>query len=153
MLALLFVLLPVTVWRYALRETVGCWLECRRIAVRLEQMPDAAVPSASNCAGGAELIRSGALLDTVRRMAEGPGVQVTAYEPVVTLEEQRAAVHTASLTLTGRFEGLLRVANRLERDLPQCRVRSLAWQTTSEPYTRRTQLTLRLYVQQIVIRE
>ena len=63
------------------------------------------------------------------------------------------AVHTARLTLTGGYTALVRLVDTLERTLPACRLRSLDWQTAADRRTRQMQLTLTLYIQQIVIKE
>ena len=60
-------------------------------------------------------------------------------------------IHTAQLTLTGPFAELLRTVETLERRLPACRLRSAEWQTATRPRTRRTQLTLTLYIQQLTL--
>lgn len=46
---------------------------------------------------------------------------------------------------------LLRTVETLERRLPACRLRSAEWQTATRPRTRRTQLTLTLYIQQLTL--
>ena len=50
----------------------------------------------------------------------------------------------------GNF-GLVRTVETLERRLPACRLRSAEWQTATRPRTRRTQLTLMLYIQQLTL--
>ena len=97
-----------------------------------------------------ELILSGGLLDSVRRFAPA-GVRATGYVPVTTLRQDGIEIHTAQLTLTGSFTELLRTVETLERRLPACRLRSAEWQTATRPRTRRTQLTLTLYIQQLTL--
>ena len=80
-------------------------------------------------------------------------VQVAGYEPLVTLRQDGLAVHTARLTLTGGCTALLRVVAELERALPRCRLRSMEWRTATDRRTRRLQLILTLYIQQIVLKE
>ncbi len=53
-----------------------------------------------------------------------------------------AAVEAPELILSG---GLL------DSRLPACRLRSAEWQTVTRPRTRRTQLTLTLYIQQLTL--
>ena len=65
----------------------------------------------------------------------------------MTLRQDGIEIHTAQLTLTGPFAELLRTVET-ERRLPACRLRSAEWQTVTRPRTRRTQLTLTLYIQQ-----
>lgn len=152
LLALLVVALPWMAWRFALSDTFGAWRECRRLERRLENLdavPAASGPELRTEADMPEAILSGRLLDTLRRMAP-PSVAVAGYLPVVTLREEGIEIHTARVTLTGPFAELLRTVDALERRLPACRLRSAEWQTVAQPRTRRTQLVLTLYVQQLI---
>lgn len=153
LLALLVVVLPWAAWRFALRDTFGTWCDCERLTAQLASMaprPETSQPEAA-VAEGPEVVLSGQLLDVVRQTAIDLRVQVAGYEPLVSLQQDGVAVHTALLTLTGSYTSLLRVAGELERTQPQCRLRSLAWHNTIDRRTRRTQLTLTLYIQQIVL--
>lgn len=153
LLAALVVVLPWAAWHFALRDTFGAWRDCRRLAARLETFaPETVLPTAVT-ADARELVLSGGLLDTVRRAAAELSVQVAGYEPLVTADRDGVAVHTAQLTLTGGYVPLVRVVDALERTLPDCRLRSLDWQATTDRRTRKTQLTLTLYIQQIVLKK
>lgn len=153
LLALLVVMLPWAAWRFALRDTFDAGRDCRRLTAQLAataprgeaQQPEIAMVE------GSEVVLSGQLLDVVRQTATDLRVQVTGYEPLVSLRQDGVAVHTAQLTLTGSYTSLLQVVGELERTQPQCRLRSLAWHSTTDRRTRRTQLTLTLYIQQIVL--
>ena len=149
LLSLIVLVLPWAAWRFALRDTFGAWRDCRRLSAQLAVTP-AAESRGPAAAGvqGAELILSGGLLDTVRLAAA-----VAGYEPLVTLRQDGLAVHTARLTLTGGCTALLRVVAELERALPRCRLRSMEWRTATDRRTRRLQLILTLYIQQIVLKE
>ena len=154
LVALLALLLPWMAWRFALSDTFVAWRECRRLERRLEALAPttpatgAAVPAAVEAP---ELILSGGLLDSVRRFAP-VGVHATGYVPAVTLQQDGIEIRTAQLTLTGPFAELLRTVDALERRLPACRLRSAEWQTTTQPRTRRTQLTLTLHIQQLTLK-
>lgn len=155
LLTLLVLVLPWTAWRFALRDTFDAWRDCRRITAQLASMTPAAEggkPSA-DVAQGAELVLSGLLLDSVRQAAANAAVQVAGYEPLVTLQQDGMAVHTAQLILTGGYTALVRVVAELERTLPRCRLRSMVWRTAIDRRARRTQLILTLYIQQIVLKE
>ena len=153
LLALLFVVLPWGGWRFALHDTYAAWRECRHLESRLDALgpipaADAAMPRA---AAMPELILSGALLDSVRRMAP-PGVQTTGYTPAVTLRQNGIEIRTAQLTLAGHFTGLLRTVDMLERRLTECRLQCVEWRTTTEPRTRRVQLTATIYIEQLMMK-
>ena len=153
LVGLLALLLPWAAWHFALSDTFGAWRECGRLERRLDALAPttpatgAAVPAAVEAP---ELILSGGLLDSVRRFAPA-GVHTTGYVPAVTLRQDGIEIHTAQLTLTGPFAELLRTVETLERRLPACRLRSAEWQTATRPRTRRTQLTLMLYIQQLTL--
>ena len=153
LLAGLAVVLPWMAWHFALHDTFTAWSDCRRLAAQLETLALMAAQPAAPHAGDRELILSGGLLDTVRRADAQHAVQVAGYEPLVTAERDGVAVHTAQLTLTGGYGPLLQVVDALERTLPACRLRSLDWQAAPERRTRRMQLTLTLYIQQIVLKK
>lgn len=147
LLALLFVVLPWAGWRFALHDTCAAWRECRHLESRLNALgpipaADVAMPRA---AAMPELILSGALLDSVRRMAPS-GVQATGYTPATSLRQDGIEIRTAQLTLAGSFAGLLRTVDMLERRLTGCRLQSVEWRTTTEPRTRRVQLTATIYI-------
>lgn len=152
LVGLLALLLPWAAWHFALSDTFGAWRECGRLERRLDVLATttpatgAAVPAAIEAP---ELILSGGLLDSVRRFAPA-GVRTTGYVPV-TMRQDGIEIRTAQLTLTGSFTELLRTVETLERRLPACRLRSAEWQTATRPRTRRTQLTLTLYIQQLTL--
>lgn len=153
LLAALIVVLPWAAWRFALRDTCTAWRDCRRLAARLETFAPETVQPTVVTADTRELVLSGGLLDTVRRAAAEYSVQVAGYEPLITAEHDGVAVHTAQLTLTGSYVPLLRIVDTLERTLPDCRLRSLGWQAAADRRTRKMQLTLTLYIQQIVLKK
>lgn len=153
LLALLFVVLPWAGWRFALHDTCAAWRECRHLESRLDALgaAPAAAAAVPRAAAMPELILSGALLDSVRRMAS-PGVQATGYTPATTLRQDGIEIRTAQLTLAGPFAGLLRTVDMLERRLTECRLQSVEWRTTTEPRTRRVQLTATIYMQQLIMK-
>lgn len=147
---LLAALLPWAAAHFALRPAYAAWRDCRRMQARLAILvPRTAEPVAWD-AGSPEVVLSGALLDTLRRAAATFPVQVAAYEPALTMQQDGWAVHTARVTLGGSYADLLRVVQALERSLPHCRMRTLEWRTTTEPRTRQVRLTLTFYMQQIL---
>ena len=153
LVALLALLLPWAAWRFALRDTFGAWRECGRLERRLDALaPTTPAAGAAVLAAveAPELILSGGLLESVRRFASA-GVRTTGYVPVTTLRQDGIEIHTAQLTLTGPFAELLRTVETLERRLPACRLRSAGWQAVTRPRTRKPQLVLMLYIQQLTL--
>lgn len=151
-LFLLVVLLPWAAWHYALGDTVRAAFECRRLTARLAvaETPKAvgAVDPAS-CIDGRELILSGVLLDTLQSEIATRNLRVTGYVPVVTERQEGLELHTAQLSLTGRFTDLVRFIRHTRQTLPQCRMCAAVWLCTIDRTTRQPQLTLTLYLQQL----
>ena len=88
--------------------------------------------------------------DSLRRYAVERSVQVTGYEPQVTDRRDGIALHAVCVTLAGRFGDLLRTTHALEHCLAFCRVRSMAWTVRTDRRTKRKDLILTLYVEQLV---
>lgn len=154
MVAALVVLLPVAAWRFALAGSFATWRDCRRLEKRLEQVAPTVSDSdmSVRCAvTTSDLILSGALLDTVRRYA-APELCITGYLPVTTSQQDGIEIRTAQLMLTGSFHELLQSVQALEEHLPECRLRSLQWQTVVQHRTRKPQLVLTLYIQQLTLK-
>lgn len=150
LLALLLLVLPWVAWRFALRDTWAAWRDCRRLSALLAETPGAVSEAAPTMLSEPEVICSGVLLDAVREAAAEHSVQVTGYEPRETFRGEGLAVHTARLTLTGGCKPLLQVTAALETALPDCRLRTLEWRTATDRRTRRTDLVLTLYIEQII---
>lgn len=149
-LTLLLVVLPWAAWRFALHDTYDTWRECRRLERRYGTLGPIAPETTPPAAQAPELILSGALLNTVRRIAPH-GVRAAGYISAVTLRQDDMEVHTAQITLTGSFVALLRTVEALEKRLHNGRMRSVQWHAAAEHRTRRTQLVLTLYIQQLTI--
>lgn len=152
-LTLLVLLLPWLAWHYAFRDTLRMGLECRRLAAELaEAVPTTAstAPRRTAPTAGPELILSGMLLDTLQQRVTQHGIAVAGYVPVVTSCRENMELHTAQLTLTGRFIDLLPLLQQVEQ-LPQCRLRSAVWQSAIDRNTRQRQLSVTLYIQQITL--
>lgn len=148
-IAALVIVLPWLAWSFAVRDTVGAWLDCRHLDTQLAKMPLQAA-SVSSPVGdrSTDLVLSGHLLDVVRQGATG--IAIAGYEPHVTLQQDGIRIHTARMTLSGDFAALLQVVNRLEDSLPHCRLSSLGWQSSTDRRSGKTQLTLIIYIEQII---
>ena len=153
LLSLIVLVLPWAAWRFALRDTFR----------RMARLPAALRTACGDACGGEQggrRRRAGGRTDSFGRVARyrpaGRGACRGAgrgLRAAVTLRQDGLAVHTARLTLTGGCTALLRVVAELERALPRCRLRSMEWRTATDRRTRRLQLILTLYIQQIVLKE
>lgn len=152
-LALLVLFLPWAAWRFALGDTFRMWRDCRQLAARFETLAPAIGQRAFVVAQDRELILSGELLDAVRMIAGKLPVHIVGYEPLVTMEQEGLAIHTARLVLTGGYSALVKVVDSLERTLPGCRMSSLEWQAKNDRRMRCTELNLTLYIQQIRLKK
>lgn len=140
----LLVLLPAAAWRYALHDTVRTAAECMRLRAEISAIPDTDENIAVGSYGRQELILSGLLLDHI-----GRDVRVTGYTPAVTERQGSLVLHTAEIAMVGTFAELLQIMQRLEREVPECTLRSAVWRLTEDRATKNMQLTLTLYIQQI----
>ena len=153
LVGLLALLLPWAAWHFALSDTFGAWRECGRLERRLDALAPTTPATGATVPAAVEApqqILTGGQLDTVRRVAPA-GVRATGDLAVTTFRQDGIENQKAQLTLTGPFAELLRTVETLERRLPACRLRSAEWQTATRPRTRRTQLTLTLYIQQLTL--
>lgn len=144
MMIALLILLPAAAWRYAIRDTVRTASECLKLRAEISALPDTAEDAASGLRNRRELILSGLLLDHI-----GRDVRVTGYTPAVTERRGSLALHTAEVALTGTFAELLRILHRIEREVPECAVRSAVWRLTEDRAAPNERLTLTMYIQQI----
>lgn len=154
-LGLLFCILPWCIWHFALSSTFKIWHDCIRMKHLAEQVSAASDMSLNMTASIQkdipELILSGGVLDSLRRLSSNRDIHIAAYYPVVTMSLESAAVHSAQMTLTGRYVDLLQVVFQLGQELPNCRFRAMNWCTTINPRTRCQQLELTLYIQQLIL--
>ncbi len=141
----LLVLLPAVAWRHALSDTLRTACECRRLRTRISTVPETYSDSNDTFSDRRELILSGMILGLVP-----DNVSVTGCTPSITERQGTLEVHTAELTMTGTFADLLRAMHFIEREVPECAVHSAVWRITADHTARSRQLTLTLYIQQLV---
>ena len=152
-LSLLFVLLPWAAWYYAIGNTVYAAIECRRLTTRLQATDSRAATSDFDPAAYAdqqELVLSGVLLDALQGEIAALNLRVTGYVPVITEQQEGLELHTAQFSLTGRFVDLIWMMRYVQQNLPQCRLCAAVWQCATDRTTRKPQLTLTIYVQQLI---
>lgn len=99
------------------------------------------------------LVSNGLLLERLEKIITGNACRVVHYTPYLTCREQGADVYTGELLLTGRFVNLLRVLNYAEKNFPLCRFRSVVYSVETDRQSRKKQLYLTLWIQQVEWRE
>ena len=143
-LTLLVIILPLVVWRLSLARTVERWGDIRR--GKREIAAFAADSTGARPAAAAldtvELIAGGALLERIGRDAAGSGVAVVRYTPYLTRSGEGFALRTAEVVLAGSFAPLVRVIDRIERELPSCKIASATFRTVKKRQQPHLQLTL-----------
>lgn len=152
-LVVLFVVLPVAMWYFALHNTVITWAKNQRMNRTLKAenfQTGSAHQDTKVFSENQELILSGRLLDSIRSFAT-PEIRVTEYSPMVSVQDTGVSIHSTQLTLTGTFPGLLAMVDQFEKHLVTCRLQSMEWRMTISPQSRQPQLALTLYIQQPVI--
>mgnify|MGYP005773538931 CR=1 FL=1 len=143
-LLLLIVVLPLAVWRLSLARTFDRWQEIRRSERTIATLSadSSAIETIRFRFDTTELIAGGGLLDRINRYTTGMGVSVVRYTPYLTRSDEEFALRTAEVILSGRFVSLVRTLDRIEREIPSCKVVSTAFQTVKRRQEKRLQLIL-----------
>ena len=156
-LALLLVVAPLTAWRLALSGTWHTWRQGRSEARQLSELPALQTPHdelssvrARMALDTVEYIRSGLIIERLLPEASKYGVSVVRYSPFATEQEGEMSLRTAEMTLSGSFHGIVRVIDRLERDIPSCRIASVNFRTIRRN-NKPAQLVAQLIIRQITI--
>lgn len=146
-LSLLLVVLPWVAVRYALKDTVSAWWECR--ALQKEVVRGAVAAPADTVAFENGRLLDGQLLSALQPVAAGQRVTVSDYKPLVTLRAEGIEVHTAALVLGGTYRDILQVVQHLERRI---KVSSLRFTAITPPNRGSKRLEATVYVEQIIQR-
>lgn len=152
-LALLVVVSPLLVWQYALRNTVVQWRQTDKNRGQIE-----ALRAAQTATGGPfrvptterEMILSGELVGALLPVIESEKLRIEHFSPCVTSESDGLKISTGQLSVRGRFAGIVRLLDALERELPHCKVISAHYRTNL-PRNRGEEKTLgcTIYIQQM----
>jgi hypothetical protein len=153
MLALLVVVAPIVVWQYALGGTVRQWRATGKYHRQTEELR-AAQPSTTRqpqvSTTDREMILSGELVGALLPTIEAERLRIEHFSPCVTSDIDGLRLATGQLTVQGRFAGIVRLLDEVERTLPHCKVISTHYRTT-RPRNRNEAKTLSctIYIQQI----
>lgn len=149
-LFLLLIALPWAAWHYALGDTVRAWYDCRQLQAQSKQTALQETTHSIPLPSGRELLLSGEVLRTLLPEAARLGVKLSDYRPVITLRQDGLEVHTARLTLSGRYTTILRTIRHLEQSVVDCRISSLQFSVTTTPDRRAARLDAALCIEQIL---
>ncbi|MDR1671290.1 MAG: hypothetical protein LBR57_02100 [Alistipes sp.] len=156
-LALLLVVTPLVVWQYAVSGTVTQWratAKARRQIIELHASQPRSVDTSDVSTAGSEMILSGAVVAELLPLIENEGLWIAQFSPCVTSEADGILLTTGQLTIEGHFAGIVQLLDRIETDLPECKLISAHYRTT-KPRTRNAIKTLNctIYIQQITTKK
>jgi hypothetical protein len=144
-LALLLLVAPVLVWQYALSGTVGQWRAAKKDRVQIDRLRAAQTATAKQPAvstSDREMILSGEIVSALLPTIEAEKLSIERFSPCVTSDTGGLRLTTGQLTVQGRFAGIVRLLDELERELPHCKIVSVS-------YRKKKALSCTIYVQQI----
>lgn len=155
-LGLLMIVAPLIAYRYALGETVSQWVKTGQIRQQVEQLKQseriAPAQAVGIDSGGMEMIRSGLLVAGLLPVIESENLTLEHFSPFLTSDQNGITLTTGQFSVQGRFSGIVRLIDKIEREIPSCKIISARFQT-AKPRNRGGIRTLNctIYVQQIVI--
>lgn len=156
-LGLLVIVAPLLAYRYALGETVSQWANTRKILRQAEQLRQAerTVPTGQEAAiysDDSEMIRSGLLVAELLPVIESGNLTLEHFSPFLTSSQNGIILTTGQISVQGRFSGIVRLIDNIEREILPCKMISVRFHTV-KPRNRGGAKTLNctIYVQQIVI--
>ena len=165
LLALLVVVAPLLVWQYALSGTVD---RLRQTGKNRKQIAELrAMQSATNgtpqgsadgdaqiSTTGREMVLSGELIGALLPTIEAEKLRIEHFSPCVTSDSDGVRLTTGQLSVEGRFAGIVKLLDFLERRVPHCKVVSAHFRT-ARPRNRNETKTLSctIYIQQITTSE
>ncbi len=152
-LALLFAIAPAIVWQYAVDGTVAQWRQASRQSRQIEELrasQTSAAKASHTTLSDAEMIASGLLVAELLPAIEEEKLRIEHFSPCVTSEADGGRLTTGQLSVRGGFRGMVKLLDKLERELPQCKVISTLYRS-NRPRNRNEAktLTCTIYVQQI----
>jgi hypothetical protein len=162
LLGLVGVVLIGTVWNKRLSGTVQRW----RTNAQLAAGVDAGAPDEERLAmvraeltvldhdlgdlsSPADAVWQRVLTQIGEASAQGP-VQLHRLEGELIDASQDHALHVLPITVAGPYPALLRLANELQRDIPEAHAVSIRFHTERETYGKPRTLLMTVYLQKIV---
>lgn len=150
-LAALILLVPLAAWKLAIGDTVGMWLETRRISgeLGLTQTAPGVAQGERVAAADEEMIESGLLMGEILELANAAGIEVVRYTPFAPADVDGLSLCTAEITLKGAYVAIVRTISEMEASRDGCRIVSLGFRTVRKPGERRDVLHATVIMQQI----
>ncbi len=140
-LLLLLAIVPVAAWRLALSDTVGAWFSIRKLSTQIERLQ--ARDSLPGSMDRIEFVTGSELLQTM-------DCHVVRFTPYSTGSADGLSTHADEVILSGDFHALVGVIERIERELPSCRLLSVAFRMQKPRYRQQPELQTTLVIQQII---
>lgn len=146
-LSLLLIVLPLFVWSFALKKSVNLWKWYGTEKAKLERLSKQELPVSAGFGPeyiGGSLLADGKLLEGMAESIRRENLGVVGYLPVVLCQEGNYFLYAGELILSGKYNGLLRSVEVLERKMPSVRIVSAGFGLYKERYDDQPELRLTL---------
>ncbi len=153
-LALVLLIAPLLVYKYALGGTLKQWRTTAKYRQQTEQLRIAGAQSAkpqNTCTIDTEMVLSGLVVAELLPFIESEKLWIEHFSPCVTSDRDGIRLTTGQLSVRGKFTGIVGLIDRIEREMPWCKILSLQFRVV-KPRNRGSTKTLvcTIYVQQIM---
>ena len=152
-LALVVVIVPLVVYNYAVSGTVKQWRMTGKQRRQIEQLRSThsrATAAESILTVDTEMILSGLAVARMLPFIEAENLRIEHFSPCVTSDTDGILLTTGQLSVQGRFAGIVKLLERLEREMPYCKIISANYRSTKPRNRGSTKtLTCTIYIQQI----
>ncbi len=152
-LVLVVVVVPLVVYWYAVSGTVKQWRMTGKYRQQIEQLRSTqsrtSEPQSVNTTD-TEIILSGLAVAELLPFIESEKLRIEYFSPCVTSDKDGIVLTTGQLSVQGAFISIVNLLDRLERDMPYCKIIAAHYRST-KPRNRGSTKTLSctIYIQQI----
>ncbi len=153
-LALVVMIVPLTVYRYAISGTVNQWRMTGKYRQEIEQLRSTRSLSAkpqSVSTTDTEMILSGFMVAGLLPIIESEDMRIEHFSPCVTSDKDGIILTTGQLSVQGSFAAIVKLLWHIEHDMPYGKIISARYCTTKPRNRGSTKtLTCTIYIQQIM---
>ena len=153
-LAVVVVLVPLLVYRYAISDTVKQWRMTGKYRRQIEQLratQSGSEKPQSVQTTDTEMILSGLAVAGLLPLIESENLRIEHFSPYVTSDNDGILLTTGQLSVQGKFTGIVKLLDRIEHEMPYCKIISVRFLSV-KPRHRGSAKTLActVYIQQIM---
>lgn len=153
LLVSLTLVVPLTVYRYAVSVTVKQWLTTRDYRLRIEELrgiQSQATGSGNVETADVEMLMSGLVVAELLPSIEREKLHIEHFSPCVSSDSDGIVLTTGQLSVRGTFAATIKLLDELEKGMPYCKIISVNWRGVKPRNRGSTKtLTCTIYIQQI----